>query len=164
MGFLVNFSPSGQGIESLMSSNMTCTCDHFSCQCFHSKLWSNPQTEQQPLIAGQMCHLITCFNSHPSDSFSCDDHCILSITIATSIILAAVLLCMVLVRGRYGEINSILDIDFFSFSTCRYEKKKAEEEYIMEYRASGFDILSKYISHPLVAGQKPQQHQQTPHH
>ena len=37
MDFLVNFSPTGQGIHSLVSDNMTCRCDSLSCHCFHTK-------------------------------------------------------------------------------------------------------------------------------
>ena len=35
MGFLVNYSPSGAGIDSVLSDNMVCTCDALSCHCAH---------------------------------------------------------------------------------------------------------------------------------
>ena len=35
MAMLVNIPPSGKGILSTKSANMTCTCDSSSCQCFH---------------------------------------------------------------------------------------------------------------------------------
>ena len=35
MAMQVNIPPTGKGILSTKSANMTCTCDSSSCQCFH---------------------------------------------------------------------------------------------------------------------------------
>ena len=50
MGFLVNFSPTGEGIHSVVSANMSCRCDVFSCQCLHAKYAvTEPQHRQREL-------------------------------------------------------------------------------------------------------------------
>lgn len=50
MGFLVNFSPTGEGIHSVVSANMSCRCDVFSCQCLHTKYAvTEPQHRQREL-------------------------------------------------------------------------------------------------------------------
>ena len=36
MDILINFSPTGEGIQSVMSDNLTCTCEYSSCNCFHN--------------------------------------------------------------------------------------------------------------------------------
>ena len=74
MGLLVNFSPGGEGIESVVADNLTCSCDSVSCTCLHYAHYSHTQ------------HSV------------CDDHCILSITILASLGMCSVLVLTMLTR------------------------------------------------------------------
>ena len=76
MGLLVNFSPGGEGIESVVSDNLTCSCDSVACTCLHYAHYRHTQHS-----AGL-----------------CDDHCILSLTILASLGMCSVLVLTIVTR------------------------------------------------------------------
>ena len=88
MDFLVNFSPTGEGIQSVMSDNLTCTCDYSSCNCFHNNFhYTEPERIQRkdgedPILTETSLLLIPVYPG------MCDDHCVLSLTISASLLIA----------------------------------------------------------------------------
>merc|ERR1719187_1238159 len=80
---LVNFSPTSSGIESVKSDNLTCSCDPLSCSCLHQNyLFAEPEQKVSGI---------------------CDDHCVLSLTILTSLVVFCVFLLATLCRKGYCQ-------------------------------------------------------------
>ena len=87
LSLLVNSQPGqARGIVSVKAPNMTCKCEEASCQCFHTRY-------ELGLLAGAE-------QVQARDQQTCDDHCVLLITAASSISLALLLLLTAVWRKR----------------------------------------------------------------
>jgi len=131
MSVLVN-SGGSQGIQSVKTGNMTCKCDISSCQCFHSKYEDVSATEIKPSEEG------------------CDDHCILFVTLCSSLVLALVLILTgVWARQGGGGICS-------NYSKQKKNKNQMETEqaYLSEmedYKSENSTLVTYSTQHSSIA-------------
>ena len=87
MGTSVNTHPAhNRGIPSVKAPNMTCKCEESSCQCFHTRYELEAVEAEQVQARDQ----------------SCDDHCILLLTVTASLSIALLLLITAVWRKRFG--------------------------------------------------------------
>ena len=95
MAIQLNVPQTNRGILSTRVDNMTCRCDSFSCHCSHLKFQYEdpPRSRKDQISPSCKLRMILLALLNFVYSASCDDHCVLAVTLTAGV---AFLLCILL--------------------------------------------------------------------